>query len=86
MCYAQLSACNTYLDKLVDAQRSIQLGQLALVCAAQERDQLLQQGLLIITSLRGGGRTQHLIQRTWDTLPAQSRREIMICMKNTINN
>lgn len=69
-------ACNTYLNKLVDAQRSIQLGQLALIGAAQERDQLLKQCLLIITTLRGGGRTQHFIQRTWNTLSAQSRQKL----------
>lgn len=64
---------NTNLNDLVDAQRSVQLGQLTLVSAAQESDQLLQQGLLVIATLGSGGRTQHLIQRTRNTLPAQSK-------------
>lgn len=61
---------NTNLNNLVDAQSAVQLSELALVSPAQENDQLLQQGLLIVAALRSSGRTQHLIQWTRNALPA----------------
>lgn len=59
-----------YLHQLVDAQGSVQLSQLALVCATQEGHQLVQEGLLIVTTLWGGGGAQQLVQWARDTLPA----------------
>lgn len=60
-----------YLDQLVDAESSVQLGQLGLVFAAEEGDELLQQSLLIVPPLRRGGGTQELVQLRGDALAAE---------------
>lgn len=46
---------STYLHQFVNAQRLIQLRQLAVVGAAEEGDELLQQCLLVVPRLRRGG-------------------------------
>lgn len=62
-----------YLDKFVDPKSSIQLGQLCLVFATEEGDELLEQGFLIVPTLRRGGRTQELVQLRGDALAAERR-------------
>ena len=62
-----------YLDQFVDPKSSIQLGQLRLVFAAEEGDELLQQGFLVVPTLRRGGRTQELVQLRGDALAAERR-------------
>lgn len=62
-----------YLDQFVDPQSSIQLGQLRLIFAAEEGDELLEQGFLVIPTLRRGGRTQELVQLRGDALAAERR-------------
>lgn len=62
-----------YLDQFVDPKSSIQLGQLRLVFAAEKGDELLEQGFLVVPTLRRGGRTQELIQLRGDALAAERR-------------
>lgn len=50
-----------YLNQFVDPKSSIQLGQLRLVFAAEEGDELLEQRFLVVPTLRRGGRTQELV-------------------------
>lgn len=60
-----------YLDQFVDPQSSIQLGQLCLIFATEEGDELLQQGFLVVPPLWCGGRTQELVQLRGDALAAE---------------
>lgn len=62
-----------YLDQFVNPKRSIQLGQLRLVFAAEEGDELLEQGFLVVPTLWRGGRTQELVQLRGDALAAERR-------------
>lgn len=62
-----------YLDQFVDPKSSVQLGQLRLVFAAEEGDELLEQGFLVVPPLRRGGRTQELIQLRGDARAAERR-------------
>lgn len=63
-----------YLDNLVNAQRPVQLSKLTFICATQERQELLKQGLLIVASFRSGGWDEHLIQGTRNTLPEEPKK------------
>lgn len=64
-----------YLDQFVDPQSSIQLSQLRLILAAEEGDELLEQGFFIVPPLWCGGRTQELIQLRGDALAAERSQE-----------
>lgn len=66
---------STHLHQLVDPQGFVQLGQLALVGAAEEGDELLQQSLLVVAALGRGRGPQHVVQRAGHTLPAHTHTE-----------
>lgn len=68
----QPSSSHTYLYEFVDTQSLVQLSQLALIGAAEEGDELLQQSFLVVLAFGGGRRAEHLVQRAGNALPAHT--------------